>query len=86
VPCPLTLFAMFLALSRGVPEAGLTFAAAMLIGISITLAPVAVATTLARDRVVYLIDRHGRSVATASRILDATAGVLLVVIGVRALL
>ena len=26
VPCPLTLFAMFLALSRGVPEAGLTFA------------------------------------------------------------
>src|SRR5215203_3555980 len=28
VPCPLTLFAMFLALSRGVPEAGLTFALA----------------------------------------------------------
>jgi len=86
VPCPLTLFAMFLALSRGVPEAGLTFAAAMLIGISITLASVAVATTLARDRVVHLIDRHGRSVAAVSRILDATAGLLLVLIGVRALL
>lgn len=85
VPCPLTLFAMFLALSRGVPEAGLTFAAAMLIGISITLASVAVATTLARDSVVHLIDRHGRSVAAVSRILDATAGVLLVVIGVWAL-
>jgi nickel/cobalt exporter len=86
VPCPLTLFAMFLALSRGVPEAGLTFAAAMLIGISVTLASVAVATTLARDRVVHLIDRHGRSVAAVSRILDATAGLLLLAIGVRALL
>jgi nickel/cobalt transporter (NicO) family protein len=86
VPCPLTLFAMFLSLSRGVPEAGLTFAAAMLIGVSITLASVAVATTLARGCVVRLIDRHGHSVAAVSRILDATAGVLLVLIGVWALL
>ena len=30
VPCPLTLFAMFLALGRGVPEAGLMFALAMM--------------------------------------------------------
>ena len=29
-PCPLTLFAMVLALARGVPEAGLAFAAAMM--------------------------------------------------------
>lgn len=86
VPCPLTLFAMFLALSRGVPEAGLTFAVAMLLGISLTLASVAVATTLARDSVVHLIDRHGRSVERVSRILDATAGVLLILIGVRAVL
>jgi len=86
VPCPLTLFAMVLALSRGVPEAGLTFAAAMFIGISVTLVWVAVITTLARGRVVHLIDRHGRSVAAVSRFLDATAGALLVIIGVRALL
>src|SRR6478672_8217526 len=33
VPCPLTLFAMFFALSRGVPEAGLIFAVAMMLGI-----------------------------------------------------
>ncbi len=37
VPCPLTLFAMFAALSRGVPEAGLTFAVAMMLGVSLTL-------------------------------------------------
>jgi ABC-type nickel/cobalt efflux system permease component RcnA len=85
VPCPLTLFAMFLAIARGVPQAGLTFAAAMLIGISLTLASVAIATTIARDRVVHLVERHGRSVAVVSRILDATAGVLLILIGLWAL-
>src|SRR5215207_3994004 len=29
VPCPLTLFTMFFAMTRGVPEAGLTFALSM---------------------------------------------------------
>jgi ABC-type nickel/cobalt efflux system permease component RcnA len=86
VPCPLTLFVMFLSLSRGVPEAGLTFALAMLLGISLTLASVAAATTLARDRVAHLIERHGKSVDRLARALDATAGALLVVIGVRQLL
>src|SRR5438477_2468489 len=41
VPCPLTLFAMFFAISRGVPEAGLIFAAAMMGGIALTLGAVA---------------------------------------------
>jgi ABC-type nickel/cobalt efflux system permease component RcnA len=86
VPCPLTLFVMFLSLSRGVPEAGLTFALAMLLGISLTLASVAAATTLARDRVAHLIERHGKSVDRLARALDATAGAFLVVIGVRQLL
>jgi nickel/cobalt exporter len=41
VPCPLTLFAIFFALSRGVPEAGLTFAVAMMLGVGLTLGAVA---------------------------------------------
>jgi nickel/cobalt exporter len=86
IPCPLTLFVMFLSLSRGIPEAGLTFAVAMLLGISLTLASVAIATTLARDRLAHLIDRHGKSVDRLARALDAIAGALLVIIGVRALL
>jgi ABC-type nickel/cobalt efflux system permease component RcnA len=85
VPCPLTLFAMFFSLSRGVPEAGLTFAASMLLGITLTLASVAVATTLLRDSAAHLIERHGQSVDHLARFLDATAGMLLVIIGVRAL-
>ena len=34
VPCPLTLFVMTLAVSRGVPEAGLAFAVAMFLGVA----------------------------------------------------
>ena len=83
IPCPLTLFAMFLALSRGVPEAGLTFAAAMMFGVAFTLGAVAAATILARDWMLKLIDRHGGSIERISRGLDAMSGVLLLMIGVR---
>lgn len=86
VPCPLTLFVMFLSLSRGVPQAGLTFAVAMLLGILLTLGSVAVATTLARDSVAHLLERHAKSVDRIARALDATAGLLLIIIGVRALI
>jgi ABC-type nickel/cobalt efflux system permease component RcnA len=85
VPCPLTLFAMFLALSRGVPEAGLTFAVAMMAGVGTTLCVVAGLTVLAREWVVTFISRHGGSVERASRILEAGTGVALVVIGLREL-
>jgi nickel/cobalt transporter (NicO) family protein len=85
VPCPLTLFAMFLALSRGVPEAGLTFALAMVLGVGVTLCIVAALTVLAREWVVGFIGRHGGSVAKASRLLEAGTGVVLVVLGVREL-
>ena len=81
-PCPLTLFAMVLAISRGIPEAGIAFAVAMLIGIALTLSVVAAATALARDRVEVLMERHGASVTRVSRILDALSGALLIAIGV----
>jgi nickel/cobalt transporter (NicO) family protein len=86
VPCPLTLFAMFFAISRGVPEAGLIFALAMMIGVAITLAGVVVATVLTRDQVLRFIEGRGGSIETVSRALDATAGVLLIAIGLRQLL
>src|SRR5215213_8031822 len=86
VPCPLTLFAMFLALSRGVPEAGLTFALAMVVGVGATLALVATATVLARKWVVSFIGQHGRSIDSVSRLLEGLTGVALVAIGLRELL
>jgi nickel/cobalt transporter (NicO) family protein len=81
VPCPLTLFAMVVALARGVPEAGLTFAAAMMVGVGLTLAAVAALTILARDWVVGITTRHGASLERLSRGLDALAGTLLLMIG-----
>jgi nickel/cobalt transporter (NicO) family protein len=85
VPCPLTLFAMVLALSRGVPEAGLTFALAMVLGVGLTLGAVALATVLARDWVVLVSARHGASIAWLARILDGMAGALLLATGLYAL-
>ena len=73
VPCPLTLFAMFLAL-------------AMMLGVSVTLSGVALLTILARDFVVRLSARYGASIDRLGHGLDALAGVLLVVIGARELL
>jgi nickel/cobalt exporter len=86
VPCPLTLFAMFLALSRGVPEAGLTFAVAMMLGVGLTLGAVAALTVAARDWLVAFVERHGVSVEKASRVLEAATGMALIVIGARELL
>ena len=85
VPCPLTLFAMFFALARGVPEAGLVFAIAMMLGVLTTLAIVALVTVLARDRLVALITRHGASITWLTRFLDGASGILLIVISLREL-
>jgi nickel/cobalt transporter (NicO) family protein len=81
IPCPLTLFVMLYSLAHAVPVAGLTFAVAMLLGITLTLAAVTVAVILAREGVVYLLNRHGGSIAKLSRVLDGLSGLLLVVIG-----
>ena len=81
IPCPLTLFVMLYALAHAVPVAGITFAAAMLIGIALTLGAVALAAVLARDAVVHVLSRHGASIARLSRGLDLLSGILLVGLG-----
>ena len=83
VPCPLTLIVMFYALSRGVPEAGLTFASAMALGVLCTLAAVALLTVLGRDWVVALTERYGASVDKLARVLDGVAGGLVVVLAMH---
>lgn len=85
VPCPLTLFVTFYALSRGIPEAGLTFAFAMMAGIAATLAGVAIVSIVARDRLIALLARHGSSLSRLLRVLDGLSGLLLVAIGIREL-
>jgi nickel/cobalt exporter len=54
IPCPLTLFVMTFAISRGVPQAGVAFAAVMMIGVVLVLAAVALAAVLSRQQLLRL--------------------------------
>jgi ABC-type nickel/cobalt efflux system permease component RcnA len=85
VPCPLTLFAMFFALSRGVPEAGLVFALAMMLGVLLTLALVALLTTFMRDRLMTFLSHHGASLQHLTRVLDGLSGLLLIALSLMEL-
>ena len=80
IPARLT-FVMLYALAHGVAVAGVTFAAAMLAGIALTLGVVALAAVFARDGLIALMARHGASIGALSRLLDGVSGLLLLVIG-----
>lgn len=86
VPCPLTLFVVVAALSRGVPEAGLVFAGAMLVGIALTLGLVAIAAVAGRKTFLALAERNGAAISRVSRSLDAAAGLLIIVFAGRDLI
>ncbi len=55
IPCPLTLFTMTLEMSCGVPEAGLVFALAMMLGVAFTLSCVAILAVVTRDRMASVL-------------------------------
>lgn len=83
IPCPLTLFTMTLAIARGIPEAGLAFALAMLIGVALTLSTFAAASALARDGLSHVLERHGTSLQWTGRIFEFTAGSILLIFGLN---
>lgn len=85
VPCPLTLFVMTLAVSRGVTEAGLTFAVAMFLGVAAVLVSIAAAVAWARIWAEGFMGRHGARLAVASRWLDTVAGLALITIALHEL-
>jgi nickel/cobalt transporter (NicO) family protein len=85
VPCPLTLFAMFFAMSRGVIEAGLVFAGAMMIGVLLTLTLVALLTVFVREWLVGFTTQHGASLQKLARGLDAVSGLLLILLSMGTL-
>lgn len=81
VPCPLTLFVMFFAMSRGIPDAGVAFAFAMMLGIAITLCGVAIASVLARGALLKVFVRYSDTLPSLERYSGIVSGVLLVAIG-----
>lgn len=85
IPCPLTLFVMFFAMSRGVPEAGIVFAVAIMLGVMLTLSCVAILAIFVRAGIAGVLARAGSRIDRASRIFEGTAGLLLVLIGIREL-
>jgi ABC-type nickel/cobalt efflux system permease component RcnA len=84
-PCPLTLFVMTLAVSRGVPEAGLAFAVAMFLGVAAVLVSIAATVAFARSWAEGWMGRHGARLSVASRWLDTLAGLALIAIALHEL-
>jgi nickel/cobalt transporter (NicO) family protein len=80
VPCPLTLFMMILASTKGVPEAGVGFAVTMAMGVLLTLTGVAALTVLARSAVTRVVEYNGASLNAVVRVLNGVAGLLLVAV------
>jgi nickel/cobalt transporter (NicO) family protein len=78
IPCPLTLFVMVLAMSQGVPEAGLVFAVAMLAGVGLVLITVALVASFGSQALTRSLARHGSSAAHAVRGLEVMAGLVLI--------
>ncbi|MBN8993599.1 MAG: ABC transporter permease [Rhizobiales bacterium] len=86
IPCPLTLFVMTFAISRGVPEAGVAFAAVMMIGVALVLATVALAAVLFRQQLLRLLSSRPRLVDVVTRTIQVLAGLVLVIVAVNALM
>lgn len=86
IPCPLTLFVMTFAISRGVPEAGLAFAVTMMAGVALVLSAVAAATILFRQQVVHLVEQRPVLLDRLTRSVEGMAGLILTAIALRELL
>jgi ABC-type nickel/cobalt efflux system permease component RcnA len=86
VPCPLTLFVMTFAMTRGVPVAGLLFAVTMMIGVAFTLSSVAILSITLRDRLVRLVEARPRLFDIVTRGIEGAAGAALVALALHEIL
>jgi nickel/cobalt transporter (NicO) family protein len=77
VPCPLTLFVMVFAISKGVPEAGLAFSVSMFIGVSSVLVGVALIAAFAREHIIRLMQLRGQQIDLGVRSVELVSGSLL---------
>lgn len=83
IPCPLTLFVMTFAMSRGVPQAGIMFALVMMTGVALTLSGVALATVFFRTRTERLLTSRHALLAKISKAVEALTGLILVIVAMR---
>jgi nickel/cobalt transporter (NicO) family protein len=85
IPCPLTLFVMTFAITRGVPQAGIAFAAVMMLGVAVVLCTVALLAILFRTQMLRLFESRPALLQTATRTLQIVAGLVLIAIAANAL-
>lgn len=85
IPCPLTLFVMTFAISRGVPEAGVALAATMMLGVGLTLSTVALAAVFFRQQLMRLLETRPHVVTAVTRAIQIVAGTVLVLLAWNAL-
>ncbi|MBI1292087.1 ABC transporter permease [bacterium] len=83
IPCPLTLFVMNFAISKGVPQAGIAFAVTMMTGVALTLSAVATTTVFFRSQLVRLLSTHPKLIEVATRVLEAGAGLVLMAVALN---
>jgi nickel/cobalt transporter (NicO) family protein len=85
IPCPLTLFVMTFAMARGIPLGGLIFAAAMMLGVALTLCVVAAIAVAFRNGSTTVLEKLGSNAAGIGRVLEIVTGSVLVIIALREL-
>lgn len=85
IPCPLTLFVMIFAISRGVPEAGMAFAVTMMTGVAATLSAVALAAVFFRQQLIRLLETRPQVVTAVTRAIQIVVGLVLVLVGWNAI-
>ncbi|MBX3582677.1 MAG: ABC transporter permease [Rhizobiaceae bacterium] len=86
IPCPLTLFVMTFAISRGVPEAGVAFAVVMMAGVTLVLASVALAAVLFRRQLLQLLSSRPKLLDRVTRAIQILAGLILAAVALNSLL
>ena len=86
IPCPLTTFILSYALARGVLASGLLVAAAMAVGMITTIGGIALAATVARSRLVGLLERSEGWRHHAGMALEVGGAALVLLLGISTLL
>ncbi len=86
IPCPLTLFVMTFAMSRGVPEAGIMFALVMMLGVALTLSAVVVTAVFFRQQTMHMFETRPKLVSRVTKGLQVLSGSILIIVAAHELL
>jgi ABC-type nickel/cobalt efflux system permease component RcnA len=77
---------MSFSIARGVTEAGVAFAAVMMVGLGLVLATVAMAAVLFRQQLLWLLSSRPKLVDHVTRLIQIVAGLVLAAIALNVLM